>query len=124
MYDVNGSNVAAQCQRAGTELAAAGSRRARAQQGGRRRRSERSADAAALFAYRFSYLIVVAYERARDRVASVLVLSADTVRRSRRVRAGSVICGGRSWARGAAAAVRVRGVARRAGHCPPAPSAY
>lgn len=53
-----------------------------------------------LGAYRFSYLIVARYERVRDRAASVVVLRAGTVRRSRRVRAGSVICGGRSWARG------------------------
>ncbi|CAH0714272.1 unnamed protein product, partial [Brenthis ino] len=34
------------------------------------------------------------------------------------LRAGSVICGGRSWARGAR---HVRQIARRAGHCPPRP---
>lgn len=46
-----------------------------------------------------AYLIVARYELVRGRAASLVVLT-GTVRRSRRVR-GSVICGGRSWARGA-----------------------
>ena len=60
--------------------------------------------------YRFSYLIVARYERVRGRAAIVVVLT-GTVRRSRRVW-GSVICGGRSWARGGGTRARRRAAGR------------
>lgn len=63
-------------------------------------------------AYRSPYLVVALAAGA----AAEGGLAAGRVRRCGVVRAGSVICGGRSWAPGGSAGVRE--VARRAGHCP------
>lgn len=73
--------------------------------------------------YRFPYLVVALCERVAGRAILKGVLGVGRLRRCRMMRAGSVICGGRSWAQGAEGRVawRVRVVARRAGHCPPQP---
>lgn len=74
--------------------------------------------------YRFSYLVVARYGSVGELGCGAGVLAAGQEVRARRVRAGSVICGGRSWARGGRWLRRWARARRRAagGSLPPDPT--